>query len=197
MSLTKTLACTKEELETIRGDNQLLISRNKSLMEEMKRNESLVVSRHLFHAVAISMQALGHNMLVTAYKNYPHDLSSGGVSVNDEKSLDVLRSQDVCSQSNSLIVVGRPHDVACYDKSRYGHAEESDDESEYSERSHDEPCGGSLSRRLSQGSTDKLSEKLPVVWSTGSNESSGNSVDGASAQNMFQSQFILQWVDGG
>lgn len=55
---------SRETLKSATRHNEELNAQIKSLMEEMQRKETLTVSRHLHHAVALSMHAICHNVLV-------------------------------------------------------------------------------------------------------------------------------------
>ena len=65
LTLTKAVHQLKQELAIASEDKKLLISRNRSLMDDMKRHETITVSRHLTEVVALSIHALHHGYLLS------------------------------------------------------------------------------------------------------------------------------------
>ena len=64
LKLKRDHADSRESLREALRSNEELESQVKSLEEEMKREEAATVTRHLHHAVALSMHAICHNFMV-------------------------------------------------------------------------------------------------------------------------------------
>ena len=61
-SLAKSASDLQQQLETVSKDNALLIAKNQNMVHQMKRNENVLVTRHVRHAISLSMHVLcgGH-----------------------------------------------------------------------------------------------------------------------------------------
>lgn len=119
MSLSKTLSELKEQLNTLTEEKKMLICRNKSLMNDMARNETLIITRHMHHAVTLSMHALCQSIISSSTNGgRSHDTKSHDPIVNEKshtmrsKSLDSGTKKSPESTTN-----GKSYDIPIDTKS--------------------------------------------------------------------------------
>lgn len=87
-SLTDTACALRRQVETLTGANRLLIAKNHSLTNQMKRNQNMLVSRHVDQALSLTMHALcsgliySENSIHCSESASPHEVHTDSVPAN-------------------------------------------------------------------------------------------------------------------